>query len=236
MRLQDYVDEIKLELTGGLLELEIPDSTLATIVNKAFREIQRYIDIPKFVTVPYAGCIDLKGWKHSSILKVYRTEGYGSANVSNGTVNDPMYMQQWMIFSGGNSMYNLQNYLLNFSSYNTLLQLRNTVSTDMSWKEDKEGNKLYINCAYDAPKNVTVEYIPVYESVEEIEDDYWTDEIARLSLALTKMMLGRIRSFATQSNALWTLDGPTLLQEGTSEAAEIRQHLRDNMTFYVPID
>lgn len=236
MRLQDYVDEIKLELTGGLLELEIPDSTLAIIVNKAFREIQRYIDIPKFVTVPYAGCIDLKGWKHSSILKVYRTEGYGSANVSNGTVNDPMYMQQWMIFSGGNSMYNLQNYLLNFSSYNTLLQLRNTVSTDMSWKEDKEGNKLYINCAYDAPKNVTVEYIPVYESVEEIEDDYWTDEIARLSLALTKMMLGRIRSFATQSNALWTLDGPTLLQEGTSEAAEIRQHLRDNMTFYVPID
>lgn len=236
MRLQDYVDEIKLELTGGLLELEIPDSTLATIVNKAFREIQRYIDIPKFVTVPYAGCIDLKGWKHSSILKVYRTEGYGSANVSNGTVNDPMYMQQWMIFSGGNSMYNLQNYLLNFSSYNTLLQLRNTVSTDMSWKEDKEGDKLYINCAYDAPKNVTVEYIPVYESVEEIEDDYWTDEIARLSLALTKMMLGRIRSFATQSNALWTLDGPTLLQEGTSEAAEIRQHLRDNMTFYVPID
>ena len=237
MRLQDYIDEIKLELGGGVLELEIPDTTIASIVNKAFREIQRYIDIPKFITVPFASCIDLDGWKHSSILKVYRTEGYsGNSESLNGSVNDPMYMQQWMIYSGSGSMYNLENYIMNFASYNTLLQLRNTISTDMSWKEDKEGKKLYINSAYDAPKKVTIEYIPVYESVEQVEDDYWTDEIARLALALTKMILGRIRSFATQSNALWTLDGPTLLQEGTSEAAEIRQHLRDNMNFYVPID
>ena len=61
MQLQNFIDEIKLALTGGLLELEIPDSTIAQIVNKSLREIQRYIDIPKLVTVPYAKCIDLKG-------------------------------------------------------------------------------------------------------------------------------------------------------------------------------
>lgn len=237
MRLQDYIDEIKLELTGGVLELEIPDTTIANTVNKAFREIQTYIDIPRFVTVPFSSCIDLTGFKHSSILKVYRTEGYsGNSESLNGSVNDPMYMQQWMIYSGSGSMYNLQNYIMNFASYNTLLQLRNTISTDMSWKEDKEGKKLYINAAYDAPKNITIEFIPVYQSVEEIDDDYWTNQIARLSLALTKIQLGRIRSFAIQSNALWQLDGETLLQEGNTEAAEIRQHLQDNMNFYVPID
>lgn len=237
MRLQDYIDEIKLELTGGILELEIPDTTIANTVNKTFREIQTYIDIPRFVTVPFSSCIDLTGFKHSSILKVYRTEGYsGNSESLNGSVNDPMYMQQWMIYSGSGSMYNLQNYIMNFASYNTLLQLRNTISTDMSWKEDKEGKKLYINAAYDSPKNITIEFIPVYQSVEEIEDDYWTNQIARLSLALTKIQLGRIRSFATQSNALWQLDGETLLQEGNTEAAEIRQHLQDNMNFYVPID
>lgn len=238
MRLADFVNEIKLELTGGILELEITDETIASLINKAFREIQRYIDIPKLLTVPFASCIDLDGWKHSSIVKIYRTEGYTGNNAANGDAipNDPMYMQQWMIYSNGGSMYNLDNYVMNFLSYNTLLQMRNTLSTDMSWKEDKEGKKLYINCAYDSPKYVTIEYIPVYDSVEEVEDDYWTDQIARLSMALVKITLGRIRSFSTQSNALWTLDGPTLLQEGTTEAQEIRQHLVDNMNFMYPID
>ena len=145
-------------------------------------------------------------------------------------------MQQWMIYSNGGSMYNLDNYVMNFLSYNTLLQMRNTLSTDLSWKEDKQGKKLYINCSYDAPKMITIEYIPVYEKVEEVEDDYWIDQIARLSMALTKITLGRIRSYATQSNALWTLDGPTLLQEGNAEAQDLRQRLIDNMNFMYPID
>ena len=69
-------------------------------------------------------------------------------------------------------MYNLDNYLTNFMSYATLLQIRNTLSTDLSFKEDKEGKKLYINCLNDNPMSITIEYIPVYDNVEEIEDDY----------------------------------------------------------------
>ena len=249
MRLADYVNEIKLELTGGVLELEITDDVIASLVNKAFREIQRYIDIPKLVTVPFAPCIDLgpwvddkgvqhEGFKCSSIVRVYRTVGYNGNNevTNNQNINDPMYMQQWMIYSNGGSMYNLDNYVMNFAAYNTMLQMRNTISTDMSWKEDKEGKKLYINSAYDVPKMVTIEYIPIYQSVEEPEDDYWTDQIAKLSMALVKITLGRIRSFSTQTNALWTLDGDTLLAEGNAEAQAIRQSLVDNMNFMYPID
>ena len=55
-------------------------------------------------------------------------------------------------------------------------------------------------------------------------------------MALTKITLGRIRSFATQSNALWQLDGQTLLAEGTQEAQDIRTHLVENMNFIYPID
>ena len=249
MRLADYVNEIKLELTGGVLELEITDDVIASLVNKAFREIQRYIDISKLVTVPFAPCIDLgpwvddkgvqhEGFKCSSIVRVYRTVGYNGNNevTNNQNINDPMYMQQWMIYSNGGSMYNLDNYVMNFAAYNTMLQMRNTISTDMSWKEDKEGKKLYINSAYDVPKMVTIEYIPIYQSVEEVEDDYWTDQIAKLSMALVKITLGRIRSFSTQTNALWTLDGDTLLAEGNAEAQAIRQGLVDNMNFMYPID
>jgi hypothetical protein len=122
MELQQYVDEIKLALTGGVLELEIPDTTIGEVVKKCFREIQRYIDTTKVVTVPYANCIDLTDFKCSSITKIYRAVGYNgdSSGIDNSTI-DPMYAQRWMAFSSGGTMYNLNNYLLNYMSYNTLL-------------------------------------------------------------------------------------------------------------------
>ena len=95
MKLESYVEDIKLVLTGGLLELEIPDSTIAQIVNKSLREVQKYIDIPKFVTVPFANCIDLTNWKHQSIVKVYRTSSYGDPIGTPGQAYyDPLYAQQ----------------------------------------------------------------------------------------------------------------------------------------------
>lgn len=236
MKLENYIEEIKLELTGGLTHLELPDASLAAVVNRALREVQRYIDLPKLITVPYAPCIDLSAWKHSAVVKVYRTAGYtgNTDDEGNTLLNDPMYMQQWMIFSNGGSMYNLNNYLMNFMSYNSLLQLRNTVSTDLAFKESD--GKLYINCAYDAPTMVTIEYIPLYQSVEEIDDPYWTDIIQRLSVALAKIALGRIRSKYKQSNALWTLDGDQLLTEGNNELNDLRTQLKDNMPLTYPVD
>ena len=236
MKLENYIEEIKLELTGGLTHLELPDASLAAVVNRALREVQRYIDLPKLITVPYAQCIDLSAWKHSAVVKVYRTSGYtgNTDDEGNTLLNDPMYMQQWMIFSNGGSMYNLNNYLMNFMSYNSLLQIRNTVSTDLAFKESD--GKLYINCAYDAPTMVTIEYIPLYQSVEEIDDPYWTDIIQRLSVALAKIALGRIRSKYKQSNALWTLDGDQLLTEGNNELNDLRTQLKDNMPLTYPVD
>jgi len=38
-----------------------------------------------------------------------------------------------------------------------------------------------------------------------------------MSLAYAKLTLGRIRTRFTQSNALWTQDGETLLAEGKEE-------------------
>lgn len=42
MRMQDIVSEIKLELTGNLLELELEDVQIESIVKKAMRELERY--------------------------------------------------------------------------------------------------------------------------------------------------------------------------------------------------
>lgn len=54
----------------------------------------------------------------------------------------------------------------------TLTQIRNTISTDMSFKEDKHNNKLYINGNMSMPKNITIEYIPKITDIEKIKSDY----------------------------------------------------------------
>ena len=235
---QDYVEYIKLQLTGEVLELEIADSTISKYIDAALIELRRYIDETKLITVPFAKCIDLTNFDHSSIVNVYRTEGYTgdtTTGITESTV-DPLYAQTWQAFTTGGTMYNLQNYVMNYMSYTTLLQMRNTLSTDLAFIEDKNANKLYINSSYDKPTSITIEYIPVFKEVEQITSDYWIDILKRLSLGMVKVALGRIRTRFTQSNALWTQDGETLLQEGNEELKELREILRVNSTLFYPVD
>ena len=110
-----YIDNIKLELTGGILELELTDEALVKVLNKVLLEVQRYIDETRFMTIPFARCIDLKDSNVSSVSRVYRTQGY-TGDTSEGmqqSNTDPMYAQMWMAFSNGGTMYNLNEYVLN---------------------------------------------------------------------------------------------------------------------------
>ena len=234
MTLQDYVEEIKLSLTGGLLELEIPDDTLGKVVMKSLRKIQKYIDTTTFITIPFANVIDLNGFKCSSIVNVYRNQTFNSTNEN--ALSDPMYAQQWMIYSTSGSMYNLQNYVLNYAAYNTMSQIRNTTSTDLIYKIDKLNNKLMINSAYNKPDYITLEFVPLFDDVEQVTSDYWIDILERMSLAQTKIILGRIRSKYKQSNALWTLDGDQLLEEGNAELTALMESLEANASVFFPVD
>jgi hypothetical protein len=42
MTQSDIIEEIKLELTGGILELEIDDETIKAVIKKAMREMERF--------------------------------------------------------------------------------------------------------------------------------------------------------------------------------------------------
>ena len=235
---QDYVSYIKLMLTGDILELEIEDDVIGKFVDQALQEVQRYIDETKIITVPFAKCIDLKGFDHSAIVNVYRVQGFTGDTTTGMTTSevDPMYAQTWSVFSSGGTMYNLQNYVMNYLAFNTLLQMRNTGSTDMSFKEDKHECKLYINSAYSHPDYISIEYVPLFKNVEEVTSDYWIDILKRLSLALVKIALGRIRTYSIQTNALWQLDGEKLLTEGTEEYKALQEILRTNSTLFYPLD
>lgn len=239
MKLEDVLSEMKLELTGHILELEITDETLISVVNKALRELERFFDESTMITIPFASCIDLEGSffkeKVSSVVKVYRTEGVGdSGNVSINT--DPLQLAQFTIFSNGGTMYNLNDYVMNYASWMTLQKIKNTMSTDLSFKEDRHNNKLYISTSNSKPSMITVEYIPKLTSVEDIKSDYWTDILVRYCIALAKVVLGRIRTRFTQSNALWTQDGDKMLEDGNTELKELREVLRVNSNMQFLID
>jgi hypothetical protein len=238
MKLDEVIEEIKVELTGYILDMEITDETLVTVVKKALRELTRYWDESKMISIPYASCIDLDGEffneKVSSIVKVYRTEGTGdSSDIS--VTTDPLQMAQFAVFSNGGTMYNLQDYLMNYASWITLAKIKNTMSTELSFKEDRHNKKLYIN-NYNSPKIVTIEYIPKLTSVEDIQSDYWIDILIKYCVALTKVVLGRIRTRFTQANALWTQDGDKILEEGNTELKELREILRVNSNMCYIID
>lgn len=239
MKLEDVLDEIKLELTGHVLEIEINDETLVSVVKKALRELERFWDETRMVSVPFASCIDLTGEffdeQVSSIVKIYRTEGTGDSSNGLSVMNDPIQMAQFAIFSNGGTMYNLQDYVMNYASWMTMYKIKNTMSTDLSFKEDRHNKKLYIN-NHNAPHMVTIEYIPKLKSVEDIQSDYWVDILIKYCVALTKVILGRIRTRFAQSNALWTQDGDKILEEGNTELKELREVLRLNSNMIYVID
>ena len=246
MVLSDYRDEIKLKLTGDLLETELDDNTIDRVIKSSLRELQRYISSSNLITIPYKQCIDLSNpedtrgqqIKVNSVISVYRTEDLSGNSTTTGqaSMTDPMQVAQWQLLSGMGNLNYFQDAVYNYSAWTTLEQIRNTTSTDLAFKFDKSTNKLYINVSEGTPSNITIEYIPIFQDVSEVTSDYWIDILMRLSLAQTKVTLGRIRTRYVQSNALWSQDGDTILQEGKEELDNIRQMLLDNSELTYPID
>ena len=245
MDITAYRDEIRLRLTGGLLDLELSDVTIDKIIESCLRELQRYISSTKLITIPFSKCIDLSTIKENdklikvnSVSRIYRADGYLGSEVDNNTTvpTDPMAASQWQLISGTGTMYNFQDYVLNYAAWNTLTQIRNTTSTDLMFRYDKSSNLLYINISTGAPKNITIEYVPRYENVEEITSDYWIDVLMRLCVATTKVTVGRIRSRYKQSGALWSQDGDQILQEGLSELTSLRESLQHDTMLCYPLD
>ena len=238
MKMQAYIDEIKLALTGGVLDLEIDDRNLQKIVDSAMREIQRYICSTKLVTLPYQKCIDLTPYKPNAVARVYRARSEGANANSNESYEqaDPVQIGLWQLTSNTGNMYNFNDYMSRYASWSTMQQIGNTLSTDLIFYYEDATKQLYINTSLDVGSSVTIEYVPRYDSVEEITSDYWIDVLMRMSKAIAKVTLGRIRGKYTQSNALWSLDADTLLSEGNSELDELRAQLKHDTMLLYPVD
>lgn len=235
MEASAYIDEIRLKLTSNMLELELDDATLTKILNASLRELQRYYCSVKLITVPFNRCIDMTEYKVNSVSAVYRTDGMVVASDGNATA-DPMAVSQWQLLTGTGNLRHFQDYVYNYASWNTLQQLRNTTSTDLAFRYDKASEKLYINTSTSQPNQITIEYVPRLDNVNEITSDFWIDTLVNLAVAQTKIAVGRVRSRFTQNGALWQQDGASILQEGLQEYKDLQQYMRQQTQLFYPID
>lgn len=234
--MSDYVNSIKLQLFAGILEPELNNDTIEKLVSLSLAEMNRYYSVTDVIEVASADCIDLSTHPEiDTVINVFRPTAVAFNNSQSNSIVDPIYMSQLQMFNMGSSYYN-NDWIYNFNNYTQLQRLQNTLSTDLAFRQDKRSNKLYINYAQGRPSTITIEYIPRLMDPSEVTGDYWEDILMRLSLAHTKIALGRVRTRFTQDGAVWRGDGETILNEGQQELSALRDRLRDHADMVMPID
>lgn len=250
---KEFREQIKFLITGGILEWEFSDiygTNTTELQNEdiffnnlekvALQEINRYYDSTRLVQVQASGCIDLtaveeaEGYKINSISNVYRSTASATGSTATNPSLDPMTISQWQMMNGGPS--GLTEWTHRYTTYTLTQQIMNTTSTDLDFREDKLGRKLYVDLSQGSGGSLTIEYVPLITTVEEVIGNYWLDIFIRLSLAYAKIILGRIRTRYTQSNALWTQDGETMLTEGNTELSALRERLQIQANLSYPLD
>ena len=229
MTREEMIAEIKIDLGAPVIELE-NESMLGDIVDLSFREVKRYITETYYCTLPYQhGIIDTSGCKINTIVQVFRAKNPSRVlddltGIYSVTTLNAAYTSS-------------TNVLLSDYFYRTQLhQLKSTISTDLDFTYDKEEEKLYVNTFYPKPVKLTLAYIPEFEDVSEVREQYWINLIKRLALANAKITLGRIRGKYELSSSLYKLDGSQILSEGIAERDEVRRLLDENSDLVFPID
>ncbi|WP_304393158.1 hypothetical protein [uncultured Clostridium sp.] len=216
-RTKAIVRYIERNLGGDVLEVELTPSQIKDIIDDAFDELKHYISDTYTITVPFSKCIDLKKYNIDAIDRVMRSRDSILTGVS---------------FLVPIAMYpNTVTGTFDVSDYANALQTKknlNIISTDMDYVWDKPNRKLYITANPQTPDYITISFKPEYYSCEDIREDYWDTQLRKLSLAMAKIITGRIRSKYTPNNSTFGLDGPTMLQEGLSELQAVRSYLDEN--------
>lgn len=222
--MDDYVNYIIMQLGGSIVTIEIEDD-IPIIVKQAFDELKHYITDVETMTVPYSNKIDLTNKKVSSVVYIMR----GRNTNGPGGFQDVMYIYSRQSAS---NTYTLTDYARSLLA----MQNKSTLATDLDFHYDKRNEQLYVYAQQALPTVITLVYIPEYDSVEDLIEPYWQNQLKKLALAMTKQVLGRVRGKYNLSSATYTLDADRLLAEAEAELTSIREYLESNSDMLLPID
>ena len=227
--MKSYVDYVMKNLGNQVLKIELSEAQVEEVVKMALGELTHYINDTKSITVPYNSVIDTSKWPLKVSVVNYVMRGQSAINYIPVDAISSYYVNGARFGNGG----------LSLDQISTALQAQgnmNAISTDLDFRFEKDEQKLYVTCNAVKPTSLTIDYMPEYTCVDDIKEPYWQNYLKRFSLAMTKVILGRIRSKYSLNSSLYSLDGDTMLSEGNSELQEIRSTLQNNNDSLFVID
>lgn len=223
-----YIDYVMRNLGNQVLKIELTEKQVEEIVEMALGELTHYMNDTKSITVPYSTVIDTSKWPLKVSVVNYVMRGQSAINYL------PMDQISSAYIYGANNGFRID--LDSISSAILAQKNINALSTDLDFRFEKDEQKLYVTCNATRPTTLTIEYMPEYTNVDDIKEPYWQNYLKRFSLAMTKVILGRIRSKYTLNSSQYSLDGDTMLSEGNQELSEIRTVLQENNDSLFVID
>lgn len=225
MTMQEIVEQVSFML-GLPANENIEDLQPEKAVLIAFRELKRYMKTPVEKTVPFATRIDLvaNGIDTVKVLRVlpaYPRIGLTMSSIDSGNVFQVAASVNVYSAIGQTSSINIDPIMTEMA----MAQVRNTISTDFTWKYDQDNQVVYCTHRDPRPVCLTIQYVPDYKDVSEIKSNTWIDYLVRMSEANMKIALGRTRSKYKIEGSNVSLDGDVLLQEAHTELEAIRTEL-----------
>lgn len=207
---QDIKTYVKTQLGDSLVDVEVEDKGLDTLIKMALDKLAPYYEGHRFVQAS-GNVIDLSEHKPIAIEKVYNVK------------NDQIVSLQDYAFGGtGVIIYDTSftNRIISYQAYKMFwdeLQYQKGINFKFI------NNILYLDGYQDT---VLIDMLVRPKVISDIEDNsQYCPWIKEYVLALTKEMLGRIRGKFSVDGSPYTLDSAQLLSEAQSEKTNLESQL-----------
>lgn len=220
---EKIIKRVKLMLGGNVVKLEVSDEDIKELIETAIEVVSPHISDTRFITFPFSPFIDLSDENVSEVVRVIPGSMTYSNNLEDSTETD-FEWSGYVVDNGG---------LLSSQSKISLLSKSVQRDYDIPFEFDGESKALMISDGI-VSGNVTVEVIPESYTLESIRDARVHKWIYEYTLALTKEVVGRIRSKVKSTNVPIELDGDTLISEAAQEKATLESSLETDQ--FGPVD
>lgn len=206
----DIKNYVKTQLGISWVDVEAEDKDIKTMIQMALDKLAPYYEGVRYVQAS-GKVIDLSLHDPVAIRNVWNCK------------NDDLISVQEYAF-GGNGIYiydaTFLNRFIGFQSYK-VLQNELNYQKSINYKYIKP--YLYLD---DYKDTVLIEMTVRPKVVSDVENDsMYCSWVKEYTLALTKELVGRVRSKFSVEGSPYTLDGNTLLQEAAAEKANLENQL-----------
>lgn len=206
----DVRNYVKTQLGVTWVDVEAEDKDITTMIKMTLDKLAPYYEGVRYVQAS-GKVIDLSLHDPVAIRNVWNCEN-----------SDLLSAQEYAFGANGIYIYDstFMDRLLSFQTYK-VLQNELNYQKSINYKYIKPN--LYLD---DYNDTVLIEMTVRPKVVSDVEDDsMYCSWVKEYTLALTKELVGRVRSKFSVDGSPYTLDGNTLLQEAAAEKANLENQL-----------